>query len=963
MISPFELARLLEKQRNLKNRKDALAPWYTAAIAWGIGIYWGKSHAPSVPPGGFAARLRGCRDAAAAWFSDVEITAPQKCFLRHAILTDAHRLIAILCAFGLFLAMKTIIRNRNAPNAVSRRFRCFVYMLWAVFAFNLGTIAAAPLQVQTMPEHADCAVAATIEDIQPGTAQAAVRIHRYACGGAEHIPPVPFKARMALNPDEAKNLRIGTEFSADGAFVRYKTPSVPGAFNTAQWAKNNDLSGFFKRSREKQKNAGARPRADAFEPPPFAALSVDRAPSVHFCAWLNAKRRAAYDVLQAHTGAGMLPALILGTTRAVDDQTRDDFGRLGIAHVLAVSGMHFGIIAFLIVAVLRRIISFFPYIMRRRGRRRLSLILMMPILTVYLLFVGAPLSAQRALIMLGACNLGQISGRKCDKMRAFLFAAFAMTAADPNVIFAVSFQLSFAAVLGIIWCTDFYAKFCKIRIRELPLPPKIANAAEAFVSALLITAATAMTTAPFVLFHFGQLPVVGTLANLIVIPWVSFVLMPAMIIAAFGLLIHAPSGEYVAGIARFLEDITAEFANISINHIPAACIDVIPDSALCFATAAVVCLIWIRPGRAKWRIALAVIPAICLAAVTAAMAVAPQKFSNPDGMRISFVAMGQADATLIEFPNGQNMLIDAGAELGRRSNATQTQLIPYLRRRGIKTVDVLVLTHWDYDHVAGLPHLLGRRGLKIGEIWHNGSDAPDSPYQKLAAQSGIPLKNVRTMPRLHAYGEPELRILWPPQQRPNAPSKQTPETFRNAAVGNRLSKIPPKTYLYASAASVPCRGFKRKNACADAPPAPQNENSPADQTEYPSDQDEYPTNQNDASIVLHLSWGHFSAMFMGDASQAVERRIIFDHPGLTSNATVLKAGHHGSKTSSSKTCVEHVNPRYAVFSVGENNRYRFPHFDVQSAFFAQNTRMLRTDADGTVQIATNGKRMRISTMY
>ncbi len=956
MISPFELARLLDKQRNLKNRKDALAPWYIAAIAWGSGIYWGKSHAPSVPAGGFAARLRGCRDAVGAIFSGIDITASEKRFLRHAIMTDAQRLIAVLCAVGLILGIKTILRNRNAPNDVPRRFRCFVGMLLALFAFNLGAIAAAPLQIRTMPEHIDCTIAATIEDIQPGSAQASVRIRRYACNGGEHTPPVPFKARMALNPDEAKKLRIGTEFSAVGAFVRYKTPNVPGAFNAAKWAKNNGLSGFFKRSREKQKNGFRRPRADAFEPAPFAAVSVSRAPSANLYAWLNAKRRDAYGVLQAHSSAGMLPALILGTTRAVEDQTRDDFGRLGIAHVLAVSGMHFGIIAFLIVAVLRRFISFFPYIMRRRGRRRLTLILMMPILTVYLLFVGAPLSAQRALIMLAACNLGQITGRKCDKMRAFLFAAFVMTIADPNAIFAVSFQLSFAAVLGIIWCTDFYAKFCKIRIRELPLPPKIADTAEALASALLITAATAMTTAPFVLFHFGQLPIIGTLANLIVIPWVSFVLMPAMIIAAFGLLIHAPSGAYVAGIARLLEDITVKFANISINHIPAACIDIIPDSALSVATAAVACLIWIRPGRAKWRIALAVIPAIGLAAVTGAMAVAPQKFANPDGMRISFVAMGQADATLIEFPNGQNMLIDAGAELGRQSNATQTQLIPYLRRRGIKTIDVLVLTHWDYDHVAGLPHLLARRDLKIGEIWHNGVDAPDSPYQKQAAQSGIPLKNVRSMPQMHAYGGPKIQILWPPQRLKNAPPKETPESFRNAAPANRLSAIPAKTYRYASAAPVPCREFKRRNACADDPAAAQNNKNAADQDEFIAD-------QNDASIVLHLSWDRFSAMFMGDASQSVERRIIFEHPRLTANATVLKAGHHGSKTSSSKACVEHINPRYAVFSVGENNRYRFPHFDVQSAFFAQNTRMLRTDDDGTVQIATNGKRMRISTMH
>lgn len=892
MINPFELSRLLDKTHHLKTKKDPIAPWIIGSLSWGGGIYAQKSIRILPPP--------------------PSANAPHRS-LYHFIAQFAPWLLVAIIATGLALGLWAIARKRRHKATIPPHLRPITYAHWALFAFTLGLIAARPVIVQSPPELTRCTITATIEDIQPGTTQATIAISQYACDQTVTTKLHPASnARISLMPNEAQSLRIGTIIQANGTFSRYKGPNVPGAFDASTWAKNTGLSGFFKRNKtapekpSKSKtdrsttNKHSQSPADspqAYTPPPFESLLIISTPKWNLLSWLNAKRRSAYDILQAHSSSGIMPALILGTTRGIDDATRDDFGRLGIAHVLAVSGMHFGIIAFIIVVALRWLISRSPYVMRRWGRRRLSLLLMFPILCIYLFFVDAPLSAQRALIMLAMCNLGQITGRKCDKVRAFLFAAIVMTAINPSVIFSISFQLSFAAVLGIIWCTDFYAKYVQIHILSLPLPQRMTKIIDSCASALVITIATSMTTAPFVLYHFGQLPILGTLTNLIVIPWVTFILMPAMIVATFAIIARIPMHEHIATTAQKLEDYTCAFASFANAHIPVACIDVLPNFALSLATAAVVCLVWIRLRPTKWRIYLAIIPAIALSIVVGAFAMAPQALTKPNGIRMTFVAMGQADATLIEFPNGKNMLIDAGAEVSRQSNATQTQLIPFLEQRGIRTIDIFVITHWDYDHVAGIPHLFEQNAFTIGEIWHNGFASDDERWQRAIDQSGIPSQNIQQLPSNRSFGNANIHVLWP---NPSFPITATND-------------------------------------------------------------DIIPT--NDTSIVLRVSIGHFSALLMGDAPESIERQIMLSDPQLTANATVLKAGHHGSKTSSSKPYIAHVNPRYAIFSVGQNNRYKFPHFDVESTFFEQKTKMLRTDTNGTIQITSDGYNMHISTMY
>lgn len=746
-------------------------------------------------------------------------------------------------------------------------------MICLIFGFILGT----PTRVQTLPEHQPVQITAEIEAIKPGASQATIHLTAYEYDGRSY--QLDHRARIDISDANPEEMQIGAVIRAHGAFKRYRHPDAPGMFNAKQWAQSERIDGLFQRT----KNRGVYTEK----------IRVSQKAPNGLATWLNLKRRKAYETMAKNSSEGIAPALVLGTTKAVEDKTRDDFGKLGIAHILAVSGLHFGIIAAILHFIASKLVSLSPFIMRRIGRKRASILLMLPPLILYLLFVGAPLSAQRALWMIAVCHVGTLTGRRGDRLRALLAAGFAMILCEPKVIFAISFQLSFCAVLGIIWCIEFYDATLAPYFDAADMPPFFKKQLQTLVTATLITLATATTTAPFVLYHFGQLPILGTLTNLIVIPWISFVLMPFAILTAITTMLAFPYHEKLAEYCSVLETATVQFADFAVDFIPLAYIQSAQHIAIGLIAAILACLIWAKLGKAPWRRIVAASAAILFAAGIAGLELAPRAFTQPDGIRLSFVALGQADATLIEFPDGKTMLVDAGSEIRKSANSTQTHLLPLLKNRGIRRIDTFVITHWDYDHIAGLPHLL--ETVQIGEIWYNGTIPKNFEGIKNIQKRNIPLVNVYDLQKIRQFGNAHLQILWPLPHTQNA-----------------------------------------------------NETDDVD--------------QNRQSIVLYIRYHHFSALLMGDATSDVERQILQNYPLETANTTLLKAGHHGSKTSSSPEWIRHVAPQYAVFSVGLKNLYQFPHFEVERQFFHAHTKTLRTDWNGTIQIDSNGSQIRIKTM-
>ena len=116
-------------------------------------------------------------------------------------------------------------------------------------------------------------------------------------------------------------------------------------------------------------------------------------------------------------------------------------------------------------------------------------------------------------------------------------------------------------------------------------------------------------------------------------------------------------------------------------------------------------------------------------------------------------------------------------------------------------------------------------------------------------------------------------------------------------------------------------------------------------------------NENDNSSVIYLNYAHYKFLFMGDASLKREKDILKSYQ--LSHIDFLKVGHHGSDTSSSKEFIESINPKYSIISVGKNNRYGHPKDSVLNIL--SNSKIYRTDLDGSIEIILNKKGYQIRT--
>ena len=242
-----------------------------------------------------------------------------------------------------------------------------------------------------------------------------------------------------------------------------------------------------------------------------------------------------------------------------------------------------------------------------------------------------------------------------------------------------------------------------------------------------------------------------------------------------------------------------------------------------------------------------------------------------------FLDVGQADSTLLAFPDGRHMLIDGG------NNNDGEKICDYLDQAGITRLDFLVATHPHEDHIGGLDVVIGR--FDIGKIY---------------------------VPRLDGASVPTTR---------------TYEDF--------LQAVADKGYKLTAA--------KAGDLLLDEAGVRVEVLSPA--------RDKY-KELNNYSIVLRISFGRSSWLFTGDAEALCEEEML--DAGYTLTADLLKAGHHGSRSSSSEAFIKAVGPEFAVISCGAGNSYGHPHQETLGTLEAAGVSIWRTDADGSVRAISDG---------
>lgn len=226
------------------------------------------------------------------------------------------------------------------------------------------------------------------------------------------------------------------------------------------------------------------------------------------------------------SNAAVVRALLLGDRQSLSEQQKQDFRQSGLAHLLAISGMHIGMISLLVFAFLCKSAAVFPRIVLYHPVHRYAAVVAVVMAYFYVLLTEGSVSVQRAFIMIAFLMMGWALERGSIRFRSLAIAAVAIFLLRPHVVMEASFQLSFSAVLILIG----YYLFRRKHPFSSHTPKIVAGITDLFMSSLLIS----LVTMPLIWGHFQTVYPLGAIANIAAIPWMGVLIMPAIVLYALG---------------------------------------------------------------------------------------------------------------------------------------------------------------------------------------------------------------------------------------------------------------------------------------------------------------------------------------------------------------------------------------------------------------------------------------------
>ena len=568
--------------------------------------------------------------------------------------------------------------------------------------------------------------------------------------------------------------------------------------------------------------------------------------------------------------APVVEALVLARREHLDPDFREAFALSGTAHLLAISGFHVGVVAALLLGLLRLL---------GVGRRQAALGAATGC-WLYVLGIGAPHAAVRAAVLLTLLAASRIRGWPVVPVGALGSALLLLLAVDPRYLASVGFQLSFAGTAGIILLTGPVGKGIEAAWRRgtgRPFPRgRSPDPAQRLLrggsDGLAAGIAATLPTLPLLAWHFDRISLVGIPLTLTVAPGVAAAI-PGIGASLLLSLIGEGPGRFLAGgtgwILRGVEIMVRWGAEL-----PGASLWVSRGGLAAALTAGTVVRLVLR-SRYPGRVGPGVRRTAASSAALAALLLLPL-VPRGSSLEVHMMDVGQGEAVALRFPAGGWILVDAGPR-GPGYDAGARRVVPYLRRQGVRTLEAVVITHPHLDHLGGAPAVLDH--LRVRGILDPSRPRASGPYLELMER---------------AAGE---GVWW-----------------WRAAEGRRFRRDGVEVeVLHPDPTALTDPGI---------------------------------TDPNDWSVVLLIRWGEAAVLLTGDAPAAVERRILDRLPPLT----VLKAGHHGSRTSTSRELLTATRPPLALIPVGDGNRFGHPHREVTDRLEQEGVRVLRTDRDGHIRL-------------
>lgn len=425
--------------------------------------------------------------------------------------------------------------------------------------------------------------------------------------------------------------------------------------------------------------------------------------------------------------ASLLTGILLGDSRGMPRELDDAFRETGMTHIIAISGFNIAVI-----------IALLDYLTAPIFPRRSAAIGIMIFVLLYALLVGAGASVVRASLMGVSYLIGfRLLGRPTLAVAGLFTAAFFMTLIDPDTLWDVGFQLSFAATLGLMLYAGRWGRWLAQGAGPA-FAPEVRGRILRFTSELLlVTLAAQVLTLPLILYHFGRLSLASLPANVLVLPAQPGVMAGGGLTLLAGL-VSPGLGQLVGLVAWLFLHYTISVIRL-LAEMPYASVSLPLSSTGLVAVYTAIGLLTLLASQKKTEggkqlLRIDNVPRKTIALIgliLAGLVLLGWEVGRPDDrLRVAFMDVGQGDAIFIKTPNGRQVLIDGG----RYPSQTLDQLgqqMPFWDR----SIDLVMATHPDADHVAGLIEVVER--YNVSQLITNGAEGgSDAAYGELLAAAG-----------------------------------------------------------------------------------------------------------------------------------------------------------------------------------------------------------------------------------
>jgi len=405
-----------------------------------------------------------------------------------------------------------------------------------------------------------------------------------------------------------------------------------------------------------------------------------------------------FDQELSAKGSAIMKGIILGDGSYLEEQEYDKYRELGLAHILAVSGLHIGIIS-----------SFLIFLLSRIGiKRYINIPITILFLVIYGYLISFPPATFRAIIMFTLIYLGRLIYKPVDLLNIIFASAFVALLINPMWIFSIGFLLSYGAIIAIA----IFGR--KVKSYFYPYKGKI-------IDGLSTTIAVSIGILPIQVYNFNEFPIYSFISNILVIPIVTI-----NVIFGFLLILFKP---------------IAVLLNLTIN-IQSYIIDVfskLPFGTLKMGVFSVYELIlyllllalWQKfeiVKSLKWSIKFTWVWILVFLSIFSFFSI-----EKSEEYKVHFIDVGQGDAILIQ--GKSNILIDGGGSLFGSFDVGKNITLPYLEKHGVNKLDTVILTHYHEDHFKGLIPIMEE--LKVSLLVTN-NDIKDYDLQKIIKEKSIP---------------------------------------------------------------------------------------------------------------------------------------------------------------------------------------------------------------------------------